>query len=124
VRLAFKDFPLPSHRLARPAHEAARCAARDGQFWPYRRRLFEVQPRFEREALIGYAVDLGLDRARFTRCLDSHATAREVEADVAEARALGIRGTPTFLINGKLLVGAQPVETFRAAIDDAIQRAR
>ena len=121
MRLVFKDFPLASHKLARPAHEAGRCAAREGQFWPYRRRLFEAQPRFEREALIGYAVDLGLDRERFTRCLDDRPFARDVEADLAEGRALGIRGTPTFLINGKLLVGAQPVEAFRAAIDEAMQ---
>jgi protein-disulfide isomerase len=124
VRLVFKDFPLASHKLARTAHEAARCAASDGQFWPYRRRLFEVQPRFERQDLISYAVDLGLDRARFTRCLDDRTFARDVDTDLAEGRSLGIRGTPTFLINGKLLVGAHPVDVFRAAIDEAMQRDR
>lgn len=121
VRLVVKDLPLPSHELARPAHEAARCAGEAGQFWPYHDRLFEVQPAFERADLVGYAADLGIDRASFTRCLDERRFAAAVEADVAQARALGITGTPTFLINGRQVVGAQPIEAFRSLIDDALK---
>jgi protein-disulfide isomerase len=121
VRLVFKDLPLPSHDKARPAHEAARCAAEAGKFWAYHDRLFAEQPAFEREALIGYAVDLGLDRAAFVRCLDERRFAAAVDADVAQARALGINGTPTFLVNGRTLVGAHPIETFRSVIDEALK---
>ena len=120
VRVVFKDMPLPFHALARPAHEAARCAAEAGKFWPYHDRLFQEQPAFEREDLVRYAVELGLEGAGFVRCLDERRFAAAVEADVAQARALSITGTPTFLINGRSLVGAHPIETFRSVIDDAL----
>ena len=120
VRLVFKDMPLPFHDLARPAHEASRCAAEAGKFWAYHDRLFQEQPAFERDDLVRYAVELGLDRASFVRCLDDRRFAAAVEADVAQGRALGINGTPTFLVNGRPLVGAHPIETFRSVIDDAL----
>jgi protein-disulfide isomerase len=121
VRLVFKDMPLPFHDLARPAHEAARCAAEVGKFWPYHDRLFAEQPAFERDDLVRYGVELGLDRAAFVRCLDERRFAAAVEADVSQARALGINGTPTFLVNGRTLVGAHPIETFRSVIDEALK---
>jgi len=122
VRLAVKDLPLSFHRLARPAAEAARCAAAEGRFWPYHDRLFAEQPRFEREHLLRYAADLGLDVPRFTRCLDERRHAAAVEADVRQARALGITGTPTFVINGEVrIVGAHPIETFREVIAEALR---
>jgi len=124
VRLVFKDFPLPSHKLARPAHEAARCAGALGRYWPYHDRLFAAQPAFERDDLIRYAVELGLAREPFTACLDERRFAPAVEADVTEARALGIRSTPTFIINNRPLVGAHPVETFRSVIDEALRGGR
>jgi protein-disulfide isomerase len=123
IRLVFKDFPLPFHDLAMPAHEAARCAGAQGRYWPYHDRLFERQPSFQREQLIGYAFELGLDRERFTRCLDDHLERPAVQASFAEGRALGVRSTPTFFVNGTPLVGAQPVEAFREAIEDALKRA-
>jgi protein-disulfide isomerase len=113
---------LPSHARAPLAHAASRCAATVGQFWPYHDRLFAEQPAFERPQLIKYAEDLGLDGDRFTACLDGDEARRRVEADIAEGRAIGIRGTPSFLINGVLLVGAMPVEKFREAIDEALSR--
>ena len=121
VRLVFKDMPLAFHDLARPAHEAARCAGEAGKFWAYHDRLFEEQPAFERADLVRYAAELGLDRAAFVRCLDERRFAAAVEADLSQARALGISGTPTFLINGRPLVGAHPIETFRTAIDEALK---
>ena len=120
VRLVFKDMPLPFHDLARPAHEASRCAAEGGKFWAYHDRLFQEQPAFERDDLVRYATELGLDRATFVRCLDDRRFAAAVEADVAQGRALGVNGTPTFLVNGRPLVGAHPIETFRSVIDDAL----
>ena len=122
MRLVVKDFPLPSHPRARQAAEAARCAGVEGRYWPYRDRLFADQGRFAEDQLIGYAVELGLDRSEFTECLRERRFARDVEADVAQARALGVRSTPTFLINGRALVGAHPVETFRSVIEDLLGR--
>lgn len=122
VRLVFKDFPLPYHDLAMSAHEAARCAGVQNRYWPYHDRLFEHQPKFERPELIGYAIELGLDRERFTRCLDDYLQRPAVQASVAEGRALGVTNTPTFFVNGSPLIGAQPVDAFRDAINEALQR--
>jgi protein-disulfide isomerase len=124
VRLVFKDLPLPSHALARPAHEAARCAGALGRYWPYHDKLFAAQPAFEREDLVRYAVEVGLAREPFTRCVEERRFASAVEADLAQARALGIRSTPTFLINGRPLVGAHPPENFRSVIDEALRAVR
>jgi protein-disulfide isomerase len=122
VRLVFKDLPLAIHDRARPAHEAARCAGAEGRYWAYHDRLFEEQPRFEREHLIRYAIDLGIDGERFARCLDGRTFAAAVEADVGQARALGINTTPTFLVNGRMLVGAHPPEAFREVIAEALRK--
>lgn len=124
VRLVFKDLPLAIHSLARAAHEAARCAGAEGQYWPYHDRLFAQQPQFRRDDLIRYATDLGIDRERFVHCLDEHRFAAAVAADVEQARGLGIRSTPTFLINGRTLVGAHPPEAFREIITEALRRPR
>ena len=124
MRIVFKDFPLPSHKLAPAAHEAARCAGAQGQYWPYHDRLFAAQPDFERDDLLRYASELGLSRDTFAACLDSHRFAPAVEADLAQGRALGVRSTPSFLINGRPVIGAQPIEVFRTAIDDALRETR
>ena len=124
MKLILKDLPLSFHELARSAHEAARCAGAAGKYWAYHDRLFAAQPNFGRDRLIDYAADVGIEREGFARCLDARTFAAAVDADVAEARALGITGTPTFFINGRPLVGAQPVEAFRAAIDEALEHRR
>ena len=64
---------------------------------------------------------MGLSRERFTACLDARRFAAEVEADVEQARAIGVRGTPTFVINGRVVAGALPVEDFRTLIDEALK---
>lgn len=124
VRLVAKDLPLASHSQARPAAEAARCAGAEDRYWAYRDRLFAEQPRFARDRLIAYAVEVGLDGDAFARCLSERRFARDVEADVRQAHALGVRSTPTFLINGRSLVGAHPVEAFRAIVDDVLRGTR
>jgi protein-disulfide isomerase len=109
------------HTHARPAHEAARCAGAEGKYWPYHDRLFERQPLFRRADLLTYATELGLNREAFARCLDERRFAAAVERDVAEAQALGITGTPSFLINGRRVVGALAVDEFRAVVEDALK---
>lgn len=123
VRLVYKDFPLDFHAGARPAAEAARCAGAAGRYWEYHDLLFLALPAFERDDLIGYAGRLGLDRAAFTACLDGGRFRRAVEADVVEGKALGVRGTPTFFVNGRRMVGAHPIETFREAVREALEEA-
>lgn len=123
VRVVHKDFPLRSHAGALPAAEAARCAGAQGVFWEYHDLLYLSVPDFSRDDLIRYAGRLKLDRDAFITCIDTRRPRKDVEADVAEGRAIGLRGTPTFLVNGTLLVGAQPIEAFREAIREALKEA-
>lgn len=124
IRLVYKDFPLEVHAGARPAAEAARCAGVQGRFWEYHDLLFLAQPDFSREDLVRYGARLGLDRAAFVSCLESGRFRQAVQADLSEGQAAGVRGTPTFLINGRRLVGLHPIEAFREAVEDALEDAR
>ena len=123
VRLIFKDFPLEFHALARPAHEAARCAGTFNKYWAYHDRLFQDQPQFSRADLLRYARDLGIPSDVFTQCLDGGRFRSLVEADVKQGRELGVSGTPTFFINGVRLVGAAPYEAFKEVIDEVLREA-
>jgi protein-disulfide isomerase len=122
VRLVFRDYPIPSlHPEAPPAHEAARCAGEQGQFWPYHDLLFErgdVKPA----ALKQYAADLKLDGPKFAECLDSGRARAAVAADMEEGSRLGVSGTPTFFINGVPLVGNVPLADFQRAVDRELAR--
>jgi protein-disulfide isomerase len=120
LRVVYKDFPLPSHDRARPAAEAARCAAIMGRFWQYHDALYEAQPAFSPEALLGYGVKVGLDRDAFRACVDGQRGRDAVERDVAEGRAFGVTSTPTFFVNGRRFVGLHAIDTFREAIKDAL----
>ena len=124
LRLVYKDFPLPGHTLARPAHEAARCAGAAGKYWEYHDRLFQAQPNFERADLLRYASDLGIPAEPFARCLDGGRFRGLVEADIQQGRLLDVTGTPMFFINGQRIEGAAPFETFKQVIDEALRNVR
>lgn len=107
------------------AAQAAECAADQGKFWEYHDLLFDKQNgenvgTFTKENLIAYAKELGLDSAKFEPCLQSDATLQRVTTDTNEGRQVGVSGTPTFFINGKPLVGAQPAEVFKSQLDAAL----
>jgi protein-disulfide isomerase len=67
--------------------------------------------------LKGYAREIGLDAARFDRCLDSGEKAKVVDGHRKAGEEAGVSGTPAFFINGRLISGAQPLENFRAIVD-------
>jgi protein-disulfide isomerase len=117
ILFVYRDLPLPMHPQAVPAAEAANCAGEQGAYWKFHNALFSGQYSLGRTAYEQYASDLGLDTAAFTACLDDHHTQAEVEADAADGARLGLSGTPSFVINGQILVGAQPFEQFKAIID-------
>ena len=121
VRLVYKDFPLSFHRDAEAAARAARCAGEGGRYWEYHDLLFVAQPAFTRADLITYAARLGLPQDVFAACLDGGRFRDAVKADMQEGRAAGVSGTPTFIINGRRLVGSQPLEAFREAVEDALR---
>jgi len=118
IRWVFRDFPIASlHPRAPKAAEAARCAGEQGKFWEYHDLLFESQSPATIEDFKRPAEQLKLDLKSFGQCLDSGKHRAAVEADVQEGARLGITGTPTFFINGRILVGAQPLESFRRIIE-------
>ena len=123
VRLVFKDFPLSFHPGAEPAAMAARCAAEHGRYREYRDLLFIAQPAFARSDLILYAHRLGLPQEAFVACLDSGRYRAAVRKDVAEGRAAGVTGTPTYFVNGLRLTGIQSIDTFREAVLFALEDA-
>lgn len=125
LKIVHKDFPLDSvHPQARVAHEAARCAGEQGKFWPYHDALFATGPKSSPEDLQAIARETGVDLPKFEECLASGRTRAAIEADVSEGTRLGLTGTPSFLINGRLLPGAQPMEKFVEVIDQELARRR
>ncbi len=125
VKLVFRDFPIDSlHPQARKAAEAARCAHDQGKFWDYHDALFANAPNASPEQLKTYAKQVGLDLTRFESCLFGGTHAAAVQKDVDEGIRLGVTGTPAFFVNGELLSGAQPLESFGRLIDRELARMR
>ena len=123
IKLVFRDFPIENlHRGATQAHEAARCASEQGKFWTYHDKLFAAPPKSSLEIFVGLAMEVGLEMTRFETCFDSGKYQAAVKKDVEEGNRLGITGTPTFFINGRLISGAQPLEVFARVIDDELVR--
>jgi protein-disulfide isomerase len=125
VRLVHRDFPIDSiHPAARMAHEAARCANEQGKFWQYHDVLYANAPKAEAADLKSNAEKVGLNVPAFEKCVESGKFRDVVQKDVDDGARLGVNGTPTFFINGRLLSGAQPVESFTAIIDEELSRPR
>jgi protein-disulfide isomerase len=120
IHFVYRDLPLPMHPEAVPAAEAADCAGEQGAYWEFHDSLFSGQYTLGRSAYIQYATDIGLDLTAFTTCLDDHRYQAEVEADASDASKLGLTGTPSFFINGRVLIGALPISNFTAIIDEEL----
>lgn len=126
IRIVWRNNPLPFHQNAGPAAQAAMEAfaqGGDAKFWALHDKLFQNQRALTRADLERYAQEVGLDMNRFKAALDSNAHQSKVTADQALATQIGAQGTPNFFINGRQLMGAQPIEEFKKVIDDEIRRA-
>ncbi len=124
VRLGFWNFAFLGPE-SNWAAEAAECAADQGKFWEYHDKLFnsqagENQGAFNKDNLKKFAAEIGLDTSTFNDCLDSGRYVQRIRDDSNAASALGVRSTPTFVINGQTLLGAQPFEVFKQAIDQEL----
>ena len=125
VKFVYRHFAI----LGKPstaAAQAAECAGEQGKFWDYHDKLFSSAGSplaFTDGKLKGYAKELGLKSQAFNQCLDSGKHLKKVEDETATAAFLGARGTPAFLLNGKLFAGAQPFEVFEAAIEEELKKA-
>lgn len=112
-------YPYRYRDYAALAAQAAEAARAQGKFWEMH-DLMLARKQLEREHLIGYARELKLDVDRFTRELDSEKHLPRVNRDVELAKRLDIYQTPTFLINGRKLVGERPFEDFQKLIDEEL----
>jgi len=110
------------------AAEAAYCAGDQNKFWEYHDTLYtnwngENQGGFVRKRLDAFAQTLGLDMPAFKACMDSSKYASQVSQDGADGLKAGVQGTPSFVINGKLVEGALPFDSFKQEIDAALAAA-
>ena len=126
VKFVFVNYPLPMHPNAVPAAELAMCAARQGKFWPVHDILFRRQQQWSGlsepgAVLLSYGDSVGANREALASCVRDGTMRGVVRADAEGAVRSGARSTPTFYIEGGLVVGAQPVETFRTVLDSLIR---
>lgn len=124
VKIAFKNFPLPFHTQAKGAAEAGLCANEQGPkfFWKMHDAMFADQAKLDKDNLIATAKKVGLKEADFKTCVESGKFKAKVEADVTEGQGIGLKSTPTFFVNGKLISGAQPLEVFSEVIDEELAK--
>lgn len=117
IHYIYRDFPLSEiHPLAQKSAEASECAADQGKFWEYHDKLFQNQSDLSEQRLYQFASELNLNLSFFRSCLDSGTYKDEVEKDYEDGLQAGVRGTPTFFINGNKVQGAIPKEIFEKII--------
>ena len=122
MRIVWKHYPLDMHKDAPLAHLASVAAQQQGKFWEFHDKLFANQTKIKSDDLMKYARAIGLEMKRFEEDLVSPKTKAVVDADVAEAKSLGVTGTPGFFINGRYLSGAKPFEEFAQVINAELAR--
>lgn len=130
IRMAFLNYPLNIHKNAWPAAEAAMCASVQGMFWEMHDAIFANQarwsampnalPLFDSLAVNKFA----LNADEWRSCMSTHATAALVQADYERLRTAGVESTPSFFVGDRGISGAQPTDVFRAAIEQALAKAR
>ena len=125
ARAAYLNFPLDMHVQAMPAAEAAMCASAQHRFWEYHSALFRTQDQWGHPGDVSATFDslatsVGADVARFRACTRSHVMRALIEADRDRMERAGVRSTPTFYVGNKQIIGGQPTDVFRQALDAAV----
>jgi protein-disulfide isomerase len=130
VKFHFRHYPLPFHPWAEPGAMATECAQEQkaDAYWKLYAAYFEnqaaVNPQNVKEKAVEWLKDAGIDMAKWNDCYDNKKTQAKVKAEMAEGAGIGVTGTPAFFINGRMLVGAQPIDKFKAVIDDELANAK
>jgi len=132
VRLLFKDLPLEAiHPWARAAANAGRCVYRQNAltFWDYHDWIFDKQPEIKLESVKTQVLDWAktrpaLNQDQFAACLDSGGGMREVDKNMADAKALGLNSTPVLFINGRKLAGSVAWPQLKQIIDLELEHAK
>ena len=116
IKYVFKSFPLSFHPEATPASKAVWAAGKQGKFYEYHDKLFENQGKLGDELYVQIAKDLNLDLDKFNKMRTSEEAEKAVQEDMKQGQAIGIQGTPGFVLNGVKIFGAYPVEHFEKVI--------
>ncbi|MBE0691228.1 MAG: thioredoxin domain-containing protein [Anaerolineae bacterium] len=122
IQFVVRDYPI----FGQASYEAAlasECAHDQDKFWEYYDSLFADQSTFTRDGFLARAESLELDVPAFTACFDDETHMQEIVADYQAGEALGVGGTPTFFVNGRPLVGAQPIDAFINVIEEELASA-
>jgi len=123
VRFAFRQFPLAEvHPHAMAAAEASECVGAQGRFWPMHDLLFENQLHLTEQHLRKYAERLRVDLARYTAEMDDHVYLQRVREHQQSGRDSGVRGTPTFFVNGKVQDVSFGMQSLFSAVEAALKR--
>jgi protein-disulfide isomerase len=121
VKLVFKNFPLRTHPLARPAAAAALVAHRSGKFWEFHDRLFAEQGRLSPEKIGQIAASMGFEEKAFARQTSDPDIQARIEQDYMDGQEAGVQGTPTIFVNGRLL-RERSMEGFERVIERELAR--
>jgi len=123
VRIVWRNEPLSFHPNAMPAAKAAMAAARQGKFWQMHDLMFAHQQELSDAKYAEWAMQLGLNFARWQTDKESPEIAAQIQKDSTYGQSVGADGTPSFFINGKFISGAMPFENFKTVIDEQIKKA-
>ncbi len=109
------------------AGNAAECANEQGKFWEIHDYLYDNQPpesdtsMYTTQNLTQVAGTLGMNTSQFKSCMDSNKYSSNLDKDMSEGQAAGVSGTPTMFVNGRSIVGAEPYESIKPIIDQALE---
>ncbi len=115
--MRFYSLGGAEHAGGKEAAQASLCALSQGKFWQYHDRLFLDQKNFSNDDLLNYAKQVGLDPYQFNACFTSKIVADWVDSDLQAGVAAGVRGTPTFFINGQKVEGSIPLEAWQKVLN-------
>ncbi len=120
VNVQFKSFVIPRHTMSLDSARAADCAYEQGKYTPYHDALFGHQDTLDNGSLMIFAKNLDLNMTQFSACVSSGKYTDEVNQDTLQGMRAGVKGTPTFFIGNKSIVGPKPFKTFKKIIDEEL----
>jgi len=121
IRLVVKMNPYKYRDFSHIAAEAVLAARDQGKFWEMHQLLLKKSPKLDRNSLIKYAQEIGLDLNRFIESLDTKKNTNTIERDKQLATSLDLYETPVFFINGRKVTGNRAYEYFKKIIDEEIK---
>jgi len=124
VRLVIRNYPLEMHSHAFQAALCVTCAEEQGAFWEMYNTLFENQSILSDENYLKWATEMNLDTVQFKSCMLSEEATNRTNSDLADGEKIGVTGTPAFIINNEMYIGAPDEELLRRMLDDAIERSK